>query len=152
MSTQTNATAPSVGPMVERHSIDYVPRNERFGRPLNQFTLWFGANLQITAVVTGALAVVLGGDVVWSIVGLLIGQLLGGVVMALHSVQGPRRDPCAIPRTESIGRPGRQHSPEGDKRVLDAAPEGREGDVLKGAVWGTTHDSLSAKKYASKCD
>ncbi len=28
-----------------------------------QFTLWFGANLQITAIVTGALAVVLGGDV-----------------------------------------------------------------------------------------
>ncbi|MGE0039736.1 MAG: cytosine permease [Vicinamibacterales bacterium] len=75
---------------VELRSIGYVPRDERFGRPLNQFTLWFGANLQITAIVTGALAVVLGGDVVWSIVGLAIGQVLGGAVMALHSVQGPR--------------------------------------------------------------
>ena len=90
MSTQPHSAAPSVGLTVERHSIDYVPKNERYGRPFNQFTLWLGANLQITAVVTGALAVVLGGDVVWSIVGLLIGQLLGGAVMALHSVQGPR--------------------------------------------------------------
>ncbi|WGW13173.1 cytosine permease [Saxibacter everestensis] len=75
---------------VEARSIGYIPRSERYGRPFNQFTLWFGSNLQITAVVTGALAVVLGGDVVFSILGLFIGQLLGGVVMALHSVQGPR--------------------------------------------------------------
>jgi NCS1 family nucleobase:cation symporter-1 len=49
-----------------------------------------GANLQITAVITGALAVVFGGDVVWSLVGLLIGQVLGGAVMALHAAQGPQ--------------------------------------------------------------
>lgn len=76
--------------MVETRSIGFVPRDERYGRPVNQFTLWFGTNLNITCVVTGALAVVLGGDVVWSIVGLFIGQLLGGAVMALHAVQGPR--------------------------------------------------------------
>lgn len=77
-------------PIIEQRSIGYIPRSERHGRPLNQFTLWFGANLQITAVVTGALAVVFGGDVVWSIIGLLLGQLLGGTVMALHAVQGPK--------------------------------------------------------------
>lgn len=75
---------------VEHRSIGFIPESERYGRPLNQFTLWFGANLQITAVVTGAIAVVLGGDVVWSVAGLLVGQILGGVVMALHAVQGPR--------------------------------------------------------------
>jgi nucleobase:cation symporter-1, NCS1 family len=76
--------------LVELRSIDVVPDNERHGRAFSQFTLWLGANLQITAVVTGALAVVFGGDVVWSIVGLLIGNLLGGAVMALHSAQGPK--------------------------------------------------------------
>ncbi|SQC13917.1 putative transporter [Klebsiella pneumoniae] len=39
---------------------------------------------------TGALAVVLGGDVVWSLVGLLVGQMLGAAVMSLHALQGPR--------------------------------------------------------------
>ncbi|RKP47589.1 cytosine permease [Trinickia fusca] len=76
--------------LAERRTIDYIPDTERHGRLASQFTLWLGANLQITAIVTGALAVVLGGDVFWSLVGLSIGQLLGGAVMALHGAQGPR--------------------------------------------------------------
>ncbi|MCM2415585.1 cytosine permease [Streptomyces sp. RKAG290] len=76
--------------LVERRSIDVVPDDERHGTAFSQFTLWLGANLQITAVVTGALAVVFGGDVVWSATGLLLGNLLGGTVMALHSAQGPK--------------------------------------------------------------
>lgn len=75
---------------VERRSIDVVPASERHGTPFNQFTLWFGANMQITAVVDGALAVVFGADALWAIIGLTIGNLLGGAVMALHSAQGPR--------------------------------------------------------------
>ncbi len=75
---------------VERRSIDFVPLAERYGSPVNQFTLWMAANLQITAVVDGALAVVFGADALWAIIGLLLGNLAGGVVMALHSAQGPR--------------------------------------------------------------
>ncbi|RDI63619.1 purine-cytosine permease family protein [Nocardia pseudobrasiliensis] len=74
----------------ERRTIDVIPDAERHGRPVNQFTLWFGANMQITAIVDGALAVVFGADAVWAIVGTLVGNALGGVVMALHSAQGPR--------------------------------------------------------------
>ncbi|OKH97666.1 sulfonate ABC transporter substrate-binding protein [Streptomyces sp. CB02923] len=76
--------------VVEQRSIDVVPDDERHGRPVSQFTLWLGANLQITAVVTGALAVVFGANAFWSLIGLLLGNLLGGAVMALHSAQGPR--------------------------------------------------------------
>ncbi|MGO4257169.1 purine-cytosine permease family protein [Marmoricola sp. RAF53] len=75
---------------VERRTIDVVPDDERHGSPSSQFTLWVGANLQITAIVDGALAVVFGADALWAIVGLLIGNLLGGAVMALHAAQGPR--------------------------------------------------------------
>ena len=75
--------------VLERRSIDYIPEAERHGKLYSQFTLWLGANLQITAIVTGALAVVLGGDVFWSLIGLLLGQLIGGAVMALHAAQGP---------------------------------------------------------------
>ncbi|WP_149563763.1 purine-cytosine permease family protein [Streptomyces cacaoi] len=76
--------------VVERRSIDVVPDEERYGTAFSQFTLWLGANLQITAVVTGALAVVFGVSALWALIGLLIGNLLGGAVMALHSAQGPR--------------------------------------------------------------
>jgi len=76
--------------LIESRSIDFIPESERHGSLLSQFTLWLGTNLQITAIVTGALVIVLGGDVFWSLIGLLIGQLLGGTVMALHAAQGPR--------------------------------------------------------------
>lgn len=75
---------------IEVRSIDYVPDAERHGGLASQFTLWLAANLQITAIVTGALAVVFGGDVYWSLIALLIGQLIGGAVMALHAAQGPQ--------------------------------------------------------------
>ncbi|WP_153101740.1 cytosine permease [Paraburkholderia hayleyella] len=76
--------------MIESRSIDYIPDSERHGRLFSQFTLWLSANLQVTAIVTGALAVVLGGDVFWSLVGLLLGQVMGGAIMALHGAQGPQ--------------------------------------------------------------
>jgi len=75
---------------IEVRSIDYVPDDERHGGLLSQFTLWLAANLQITAIVTGALAVIFGGDVCWSLIGLLSGQLIGGGIMALHAAQGPQ--------------------------------------------------------------
>ena len=76
--------------MVETRTIDVVPDSERHGNARSQFTLWFGANMQITAIVDGALAVVFGSDALWAIVGLTLGNILGGIVMALHSAQGPR--------------------------------------------------------------
>jgi NCS1 family nucleobase:cation symporter-1 len=76
--------------LIESRSIDFIPDTERHGSLLSQFTLWMSANMQITAIVTGALAVVLGGDVFWSLVALLIGQLIGGAVMALDGAQGPQ--------------------------------------------------------------
>ena len=75
---------------LEIRSIDYIPQSERHGGLLSQFTLWLSANLQITAIVTGALAVVFGGDVYWSLIGLFLGQVIGGLVMALHAAQGPQ--------------------------------------------------------------
>lgn len=55
--------APTVsGGGIERRNIDMVPDVERHGSPWSQFTLWFGANLQITAIVTGSLAIVFGAD------------------------------------------------------------------------------------------
>ncbi|MFF9194379.1 purine-cytosine permease family protein [Streptomyces sp. NPDC014779] len=75
---------------MERRTIEVIPDAERHGTPRSQFTLWFGANMQITAIVDGALSVVFGADALWAIPALLIGNVLGGIVMALHSAQGPR--------------------------------------------------------------
>jgi NCS1 family nucleobase:cation symporter-1 len=87
----SSARADSQQPsLFESRSIDFIPESERHGSLYSQFTLWLGCNLQITALLTGSLAVVLGGDVFWSVIGLLIGQIFGGAVMALHAAQGPK--------------------------------------------------------------
>jgi nucleobase:cation symporter-1, NCS1 family len=86
--SSARSTAPAS--VIEVRSIDYVPDAERHGGLASQFTLWLAANLQITAIVTGALAVVFGGDVFWSLVALFLGQIAGGAVMALHAAQGPQ--------------------------------------------------------------
>ncbi len=78
------------GISLEQRSIDYIPESERHGRPNTLFTLWFASNVQITAVATGALAVVLGLNLPWAIITILVGNLLGGLFMAYHSIQGPK--------------------------------------------------------------
>lgn len=76
--------------MIERHSIDPIPESERHGTPRSQFTLWFAANMQITTIVTGALAVYLGLSFPWAIVAIVVGNVIGAIFMAAHCVQGPR--------------------------------------------------------------
>src|SRR6185437_3643301 len=75
---------------VEKRSIDFIPEDERHGRPSGLFAIWFAANMQVTTAVTGALGVVLGLPLPWALLALVIGNLFGAVFMALHSAQGPR--------------------------------------------------------------
>lgn len=75
---------------IEKRSIDYIPDSERHGKPRSLFFVWFAANTSITAVVTGALFVILGNSAFWAIPAIIIGNVLGGFVTSLHSVQGPK--------------------------------------------------------------
>jgi NCS1 family nucleobase:cation symporter-1 len=75
---------------IEHHSIDYIPEAERHGSVRNLFNIWFSANAQITTVVTGVLATVLGLNLWWAIVAIVVGNAVGGIFMAYHSAQGPK--------------------------------------------------------------
>lgn len=81
---------PRTGDSLEQRTIDWIPPSERHGRPRSLFFVWFAANTSITALVTGALFVILGNSALWSIVAILIGNAIGGWVTALHSAQGPK--------------------------------------------------------------
>jgi NCS1 family nucleobase:cation symporter-1 len=84
-------TATSSAPLIEKHTIGYVPPEDRHGKVRDLFTLWFGGNIAPLPIVTGALAVQLFGlNLVWGIIAILVGHLVGGVLMALHSAQGPQ--------------------------------------------------------------
>lgn len=76
--------------MLERRAIDKIPETERHGRPASLFTLWFSANMQLTAVATGLVAAALGLDLTTGLIAIVIGNIVGGIFMAYHAAQGPK--------------------------------------------------------------
>lgn len=76
--------------LIEKRSIDFIPHNERFGKVRDQFTLWFGTNMQVSNVAFGAVPVALGLPLRWALLSIVVGHLVGGALMALHSAQGPK--------------------------------------------------------------
>lgn len=78
-------------PVVEKHTIGYVPPEDRHGKVRDLFTLWFGTNIAPLPVVTGAAGVtVFHLNLVSCLVAVVVGHLVGGIFMALHSAQGPQ--------------------------------------------------------------
>ncbi|MFJ3483134.1 purine-cytosine permease family protein [Pseudomonas sp. NPDC090202] len=76
---------------LELSTIQPIPADQRHGRPRDLFTIWFGSNIMVLTVVTGALAVtVFKMPFLSAMLALVLGNLIGGVFMALHSAQGPQ--------------------------------------------------------------
>ena len=76
---------------METRTIQQIPTDQRHGRARDLFTIWFGTNLQLLAIVTGGLAVtVFGLPFAAAVTATIVGNLLGAVFMALHAAQGPR--------------------------------------------------------------
>jgi NCS1 family nucleobase:cation symporter-1 len=76
---------------IEQHTIYPIPASERHGRARDLFTVWFGSNIMILTIVTGSLAT-LRFQLCWVAAGIaiLVGNLVGGIFMALHAAQGPQ--------------------------------------------------------------
>src|SRR5271167_3020514 len=76
---------------IEQHTIYPIPAGERHGRAVDLFTVWFGSNIMILTIVTGALATLkFALPAAAAVLAILIGNLVGGVFMALHAAQGPQ--------------------------------------------------------------
>ncbi len=89
MATDT-PTAPGRRGGVEVRSIDYVPLDERHGKVWSQGPLWFMSNAQIATLAVGTFSIVGGGNLIWSLLAIVAGALLGTFFMAFHSAQGPQ--------------------------------------------------------------
>jgi NCS1 family nucleobase:cation symporter-1 len=91
MSTHPTHTVAAEVPRLEDKTIQPIPADERHGKARDLFTIWFGSNIMIMTIVTGGLATtVFGLSFVPAIVGIIVGNLVGGIFMALHSAQGPQ--------------------------------------------------------------
>lgn len=75
---------------IEQKSIEYIAEDERHGKPTDLVTIWFGINMIVLCISTGAIASVLGLNLAWSLLAILIGNCFGALFMAFHSAQGPQ--------------------------------------------------------------
>jgi nucleobase:cation symporter-1, NCS1 family len=84
-------SSPDKSSRIEQHTIYQIPLDQRHGKAHQLFTLWFGANLNVLTVVTGALATTIFHQSFLSgVLAILAGNLIGTIFMALHAAQGPR--------------------------------------------------------------
>jgi nucleobase:cation symporter-1, NCS1 family len=75
---------------LEISTIQQIPLDQRHGTASDLFTVWFGSNVMLLTIVTGGLAVtVFGLPFLSAVVALAVGNLVGGIFMALHAAQGP---------------------------------------------------------------
>jgi NCS1 family nucleobase:cation symporter-1 len=86
----TEQSAPARVGGVEVRSIDYVPLNERHGKLSDLGPLWFMSNAQIATLAVGLVSITSGGNVLWSLIAIVSGTLVGTLFMAFHSAQGPQ--------------------------------------------------------------
>jgi NCS1 family nucleobase:cation symporter-1 len=75
---------------LEVRSIDYVPLAERHGKLWHLGPLWFMSNAQIATLAVGVVSVSAGGNLIWSLIAIVVGVLIGTFFMAAHSAQGPQ--------------------------------------------------------------
>lgn len=75
---------------LEVRSIDYVPLDERHGKLWHLGPLWFMSNAQIATLAVGLISITEGGTLIWSIISIVAGVLVGTLFMAFHSAQGPQ--------------------------------------------------------------
>jgi len=76
---------------VESRTIEHIPVDERHGRARDLFTVWFGSNIMLLTIITGALSTTVFGLPLWAaVLAVVLGNVIGAVVMALHAAQGPQ--------------------------------------------------------------
>ncbi|EPD63207.1 MULTISPECIES: purine-cytosine permease family protein [Streptomyces] len=75
---------------LEIRSIDYVPLDERHGKLWHLGPLWFMSNAQIATLAVGLISITEGGNLIWSLIAIVAGTVIGTFFMAFHSAQGPQ--------------------------------------------------------------
>jgi NCS1 nucleoside transporter family len=96
----TDSSPPTVDPtvggsrssgLIERRTIGPIPADERTGSARGVFGIWLGVNMLPLTVVTGALGTTLFAlPFGWALLAVVVGNLVGGIFMALHAAQGPQ--------------------------------------------------------------
>ena len=88
---------------VEPGGAEFIPLNERHGRPLQLFWTWTSPNMEFATIFVGVLAVAGFGLGFWeAALALLLGSAIGGVTQGILSQRGPK---YGVPQMV-LSRPG----------------------------------------------
>lgn len=74
----------------EPYGTEEIPDAERHGKPRNQFTLWFAANMVLAVLVSGFFSASFGLTVVEGLSAVAVGSLAGAIVMGVLAGIGTR--------------------------------------------------------------
>jgi nucleobase:cation symporter-1, NCS1 family len=67
-----------------------VPLAERHGKVWHLWPVWFSGSAHLATLAVGILGITLGGNLLWTVIAVVAGCLLGTFFMAFHSTQGPQ--------------------------------------------------------------
>lgn len=96
MATQQSPPSSTLGPTrendlgVEQRGLAPVPESERYGRPFRIFTMWLSPQFTPSALFIGVLAASLGLGFWEGLPAIIIGNIIGGLVVAGLCTWGPR--------------------------------------------------------------
>src|SRR5262249_49605913 len=76
---------------VEPGGAEFIPLEERHGRPLQLFWTWTSPNMEFATVFVGFIGVVFFGLSFWAtVLAIVLGTALGAITHAILSTQGPQ--------------------------------------------------------------
>jgi nucleobase:cation symporter-1, NCS1 family len=76
---------------VEPGGAEFIPLNERHGKPLQLFWTWTSPNMEFATIFVGVLAVAGFGLGLWeAALALILGSLIGGITQGILSMRGPK--------------------------------------------------------------
>ena len=76
---------------VEPGGAEFIPLNERHGRPLQLFWTWTSPNMEFATIFVGVLAIAGFGLGFWeAALALILGSLIGGITQGILSLRGPK--------------------------------------------------------------
>jgi NCS1 family nucleobase:cation symporter-1 len=76
---------------VEPGGAEFIPLNERHGRPVQLFWTWASPNMEFATIFVGMLAVVVFGLGFWeAALALILGSAIGGITQGILSLRGPK--------------------------------------------------------------
>jgi NCS1 family nucleobase:cation symporter-1 len=84
---------------IEGHGIEPIPAAARYGSVYRLFTVWFTPNLVPAAFALGALCAILGLGFVTGFLAIIVGNVIGGAVVAILGTMGPKLGLGQIPIT-----------------------------------------------------